>query len=99
MSRFNFIDTNFFHNYKKVEMGELVIYIDSQKVQKLDQIIAKQIPTININSQKAHDLDQHLVLQKLYYRPEGLYQNTKELWDACKKTGYSFPFTNVKNDL
>ena len=52
----------FFHNYKKIEMGELVIYIDPQKAQKLDQIIAKQTPTININSQKAHDLDCYLVL-------------------------------------
>ena len=27
----------------------LVIYIDSQKVRELDQIIAKQTPTINID--------------------------------------------------
>ena len=51
---------------------------------------------IYINPQKAHDLDWHLALQKLYYRPEGLYQNIKGLWNACKKASYSFPFTNVK---
>ena len=38
-------------------MGEPVIYINSQKVQKLDQIIAKQKPIIFIDFQKAHDLD------------------------------------------
>ena len=77
-------------------MGKPVIYIDSQKARELDQIIAKQTPIINIDPQKAHDLDQHLALQKIYYRPEGLYQNVKGLWDACKKAGYSFPFIDVK---
>ncbi|PKY53221.1 hypothetical protein RhiirA4_471316 [Rhizophagus irregularis] len=76
-----------------------VIYIDPQKARELDYIIAKQTPTINIDPQKAHDLDRHLALQKLYYRPEGLYQNTKRLWNACKKAGYSFPFTDVKKWL
>ena len=76
-----------------------VIYIDPQKARELDQIIAKQTPTINIDPQKAHNLDQHLALQKLYYRPEGLYQNVKGLWDACKKAGYSFPFIDVKKWL
>src|SRR3954454_14656604 len=71
----------------------------SVTARELDQIIAKQILTINIDPQKAHDLDWHLVLQKLYYRPEDLYQNAKGLWDACKKAGYSFPFTNVKKWL
>ncbi|GES84123.1 hypothetical protein RCL_jg20487.t1 [Rhizophagus clarus] len=80
-------------------MGEPVIYIDPQKARKLDQIIAKQTPTINIDPQKAHNLDQHLALQKLYYRPEGLYQNVKGLWNACKKAGYSFSFINVKKWL
>jgi hypothetical protein len=36
-------------------------------------------PVIYIDPQKAHDLDRHLALQKLYYRPEGLYQNAKGL--------------------
>ncbi|GBB86788.1 hypothetical protein RclHR1_13200001 [Rhizophagus clarus] len=54
---------------------------------------------ININPQKAHNLDRHLVLQKLYYCPEGLYQNAKGLWDACKKADYSFPFIDVKKWL
>src|SRR5581483_7100217 len=76
-----------------------IIQIDSGEARELDQIIAKQTPTINIDPQKAHNLDRHLVLQKLYYRPEGLYQNVKGLWDACKKAGYSFPFIYVKKWL
>ena len=36
-------------------------------------------PVIYIDPQKAHDLDRHLALQKLYYHPEGFYQNTKRL--------------------
>ncbi len=43
---------------------------------------------IYIDPQKAHNLDWHLALQKLYYRPEGLYQNA-----------YSFPFTDLKKWL
>jgi len=35
----------------------------------------------------------------MYYHPESLYQNAKRLWDAYKKAGYSFPFTNVKKWL
>jgi hypothetical protein len=38
-------------------------------------------------------------LQKLYYHPEGLYQNAKGLWNACKKANYDFPFTDVKKWL
>ena len=56
-------------------------------------------PLIYIDPQKAHDLDRNLALQKLYYQPEGLYQNIKGLWDACKKTGYSILFTDVKKWL
>jgi len=51
---------------------------------------------IYIDPQKAHNLDQHLALQKLYYHPESLYQNAKGLWDVCKKAGYSFSFIDVK---
>ncbi|GES92579.1 hypothetical protein RCL_jg28906.t1 [Rhizophagus clarus] len=80
-------------------MGEPVIYIDPQKARELDQIIVKQTPTINIDPQKAHNLDQHLALQKLYYRPEGLYQNVKGLWDACKKASYSFSFIDSSKEV
>lgn len=38
-------------------------------------------PLIYIDSQKAHNLDRHLALQKLYYHPEGLYQKFKMLRD------------------
>ncbi|CAG8840179.1 38044_t:CDS:2, partial [Gigaspora margarita] len=40
-----------------------------------------------------------LALQKLYYQPEGLYQNVKGLWDACKKAGYNFLFNDIKKWL
>ncbi len=80
-------------------MEEPVIYIDSQKVRKLNQIIVKQTPIININPQKAYNLDWHFALQKLYYRPEDLYQNAKGLWDVCKKVSYSFPFIDIKKWL
>ncbi|RIA95035.1 hypothetical protein C1645_817279 [Glomus cerebriforme] len=63
-------------------MGELIIYINPQKAQDLDQLIAKQKPIIFIDFQKAYNLDRHLTLQKLYYYPKGLYQNVKGLWDA-----------------
>ena len=42
----------FFRNYKKIGMGEPVIYIDPQKARELDQIIAKQTPTINIDPKR-----------------------------------------------
>ncbi|KAF0467812.1 hypothetical protein F8M41_025930 [Gigaspora margarita] len=91
-------------------MEKPLIYIDPRKAYELDQEIAKskkvkdrnlalQKPTILIDSQKAYDLDQQLALQKLYYRPEGLYQNIKGLWDACKKAGYNFLFNDVKKWL
>ncbi len=54
---------------------------------------------IYIDPQKAHDLDRNLALQKLYYQPEGLYQNIKGLWDACKKTRHTILFTDVKKWL
>ncbi|CAG8764423.1 2219_t:CDS:2 [Gigaspora margarita] len=69
----------------------------SKKVK--DQNLILQKPIILIDSQKACDLDQHLALQKLYYQPEGLYQNVKRLWDACKKAGYNFLFNDIKKWL
>ena len=91
-------------------MEKSLIYIDSQKAYELDQEIAKskkvkdrnlalQKPTILIDSQKACDLDRYLALQKLYYQPEGLYQNVKGLWDACKKASYNFLFNDIKKWL
>ncbi|CAG8654311.1 13840_t:CDS:2, partial [Gigaspora rosea] len=87
-----------------------LIYIDPRKAYKLDQEITKrkkvkdrnlalQKPTILIDSQKACNLDRHLALQKLYYQPEGLYQNVKRLWDACKKADYNFLFNDIKKWL
>src|SRR6266498_4347829 len=68
----------FFHNYKKIGMGEPVIYIDPQK---------------------ARDLDQDLVLQKLYYRPEGYYRTAEKMQTACKRARYRFTLAVIKNWL
>ena len=57
-----------------------LIYINPQKAQELDQVIKEQKPTIFIDPQKVQELDRHLALQKLYYYPEGFYQNVKGLW-------------------
>ncbi|CAG8825556.1 14149_t:CDS:1, partial [Gigaspora rosea] len=91
-------------------MAKPVIYIDPQKAYELDREIAKtkkvkdqnlslQKPMIIIDPQKACDLDRHLALQKLYYQPEGLYQNVKGLWDTCKKAGHNFLFNDIKKWL
>ena len=56
-------------------------------------------PVIYIDPQRARDLDREIILQKLYYCPEGYYQNAERLRDVCKKAGYSFPFTDVKKWL
>ena len=40
-------------------------------------------PVIYIDPQRARDLDREIALQKLYYRPEGYYQNAERLRDAC----------------
>ncbi|GET03034.1 hypothetical protein GLOIN_2v1786115 [Rhizophagus clarus] len=93
--------------FKRENSTHLVLFNYGSSIQDVSKIVgrytdnvkAKQTPIINIDPQKAHDLDQHLALQKIYYRPEGLYQNVKGLWDACKKVGYSFPFIDVKKWL
>ena len=52
--------------------------------------IGMEEPVIYINPQKAHDLDRHLALQKLYYRPEGLYQNIRDYGTLVKKPATAF---------
>ena len=74
-------------------------YFDDAHSQKIGQFDFAYVRGLSTDPQKAHDFDRHLTLQKLYYRPEGLYQNTKGLWDTCKKVSYSFPFTDVKKWL
>src|ERR671927_711008 len=54
---------------------------------------------IYIDPQKARDLDRDLTLQKLYYRPEGYYQTAEKMRTACKKAGYGFSLTVIKNWL
>ena len=44
-------------------------------------------------------MDRGIVLQKLYYQPEGYYQNAKRLQDACRKAGYNFPLATIKKWL
>ena len=56
-------------------------------------------PVIYINPQKAHDLDRHLALQKLYYRPEGYYQTAEKMQTACKRAGYGFTLAVIKKWL
>ena len=58
---------------------------------------AKRIeqPIINISPQRAHDLDREIVLQKLYYQPEGYYQNAKRLQNACIKARYNFSLATI----
>ena len=56
-------------------------------------------PVIYIDLQKAHDLDRHLALQKLYYRPEGYYQTAEKMQTACKRAGYGFTLAIIKNWL
>src|SRR4051794_27247495 len=54
---------------------------------------------IYINPQKAHNLDHHLALQKLYYRPEGYYQTAEKMQIACKRAEYGFTLAVIKNWL
>uniref|UniRef100_U9UYJ7 Uncharacterized protein n=1 Tax=Rhizophagus irregularis (strain DAOM 181602 / DAOM 197198 / MUCL 43194) TaxID=747089 RepID=U9UYJ7_RHIID len=56
-------------------------------------------PVIYIDPQKAHDLDQDLALQKLYYRPEGYYRTAEKMLVACKKAGYDFTLAVIKKWL
>ena len=56
-------------------------------------------PVIYIDPQRARDLDREIILQKLYYYPEGYYQNAERLRDACRKAGYNFPLTIIKKWL
>ena len=56
-------------------------------------------PVIYIDPQRAHVLDREIALQKLYYRPEGYYQNGERLRDACRKAGYNFPLAIIKKWL
>ena len=56
-------------------------------------------PVIYIDPQRARDLDREIILQKLYYCPEGYYQNAERLRDACRKAGYNFPLAIIKKWL
>ncbi|CAJ0834710.1 17452_t:CDS:2, partial [Entrophospora sp. SA101] len=54
---------------------------------------------IYIDSQRAHDLDREIILQKLYYRPDGYYRTVEKMHNACKKAGYNFSLNDIKEWL
>ncbi|CAJ0885464.1 17595_t:CDS:2 [Entrophospora sp. SA101] len=54
---------------------------------------------IYIDSQRAHDLDREIILQKLYYRPDGYYRTVEKMHNACKKAGYNFSLNDIKECL
>jgi len=56
-------------------------------------------PVIYIDSQRAHDLDREIALQKLYYRPEGYYRTVEKMHNASRIAGYNFSLTDIKNWL
>jgi hypothetical protein len=56
-------------------------------------------PVIYIDSQKSRDLDQNLILQELYYRPEGYYQTAEKMRDVCKNARHEFTLMTIKNWL
>ena len=56
-------------------------------------------PVIYIDPQRARDLDREIALQKLYYRPEGYYRTAEKMRYACRRAGYNFSLTEIKNWL
>ncbi|CAJ0630231.1 10740_t:CDS:2 [Entrophospora sp. SA101] len=54
---------------------------------------------IYIDSQRAHDLDREIILQKIYYRPDGYYRTVEKMHNACKKAGYIFSLNDIKEWL
>ncbi|CAJ0870849.1 7026_t:CDS:2, partial [Entrophospora sp. SA101] len=52
---------------------------------------------IYIDSQRAHDLDREIILQKLYYRPDGYYLTVEKMHNACKKAGYNFSLNDMRS--
>ena len=56
-------------------------------------------PIISIDPQKAHRLNREIVLQKLYYTPEGDYRTAKKLQEACEKDGYRFVINKIRDWL
>ena len=56
-------------------------------------------PVIYIDPRRARELDRGIVLQKIYYRPEGYYRTAEKMRDVCKKTSYNFLLTDIKDWL
>src|SRR5215204_6109205 len=53
------------------------------------------VPIIPIDPKVEHNI----IFRDLYYRPEGYYRTVEKLYDACKKVGYNFSLTDIKNWL
>jgi len=78
-----------------------VIYVRKNIPSFLFTIIIKVMieAVIYIDSQRAHDLDREIILQKLYYRPDGYYRTVEKMHNACKKAGYNFSLNDIKEWL
>src|SRR6266496_2011505 len=77
-------------NSSHVEISYAVFCLKKKNYKKIGIVV----PVIYIYPKKAHDLDQQLALKKLYYRPEGLYQNTNCFLFKCNgdhQNLHSFP--------
>src|SRR5688572_4942086 len=61
--------------------------------------IAMLEPTIEIDTLEAKTIEREMILQKLYYRPDGYYRTVEKLRDACCKAGHDFLFSDIKQWL
>ena len=57
------------------------------------------IPIIQIDSNKARNLDIFIDLQKIYYQPLGYQRTAKELYEASLKAGFYFTLNEVHDWL
>src|SRR5947207_4901024 len=53
------------------------------------------LPTVLIDP----NVEVNIILRRLYYRPEGYYQNAEQLFEAAKKAGRKFSIDNVEKFL
>src|ERR671938_309481 len=57
------------------------------------------IPIIQIDSDKARNLDVSIALQKIYYQPVGYQKTAKKLHEASLKAGFDFTLNEVNEWL
>src|SRR6266516_7257727 len=53
------------------------------------------LPTVLIDP----NVEVNIILRRLYYRPEGYYQNAEQLLEAATKAGHKFSIDDVKRFL